>query len=82
MPRPGQPGTDSHLVTVRGLLIAIVAIVTAGSAGVAAGVIAAAQTATAGSATTMLVASTAGLATAATTALTVASRLHKLIKRE
>jgi hypothetical protein len=80
MPKPGQPSADGHLVTVRGLLIAIVTITTAGSAGIAAGAIAA--TKVAGSTITPVIAITAGLAATVTTALAVASGLHKLIRRE
>lgn len=80
MSKPGQPIADGHLVTVRGLLIAIVTITTAGSAGIAAGAMAA--TKVAGSTITPMIAAAAGLAAAVTTALAVASGLHKLISQD
>jgi hypothetical protein len=84
MPTVGQPGSEGHLITVRGLLIMIVTAVTAGSAGIAAGFVTAAKVAPGGTttATVVAVATAAGLAAALTTAIAVASGLHKLIKSE
>jgi hypothetical protein len=81
MPEPGQPSADGHLVTVRGLLIAIVTMVTAVPAGIAAGAMAATN-AGADSTVTPVIAIAAGLAATVTTALAVASGLHKLVRHE